>query len=215
NPGEPVFVLELGSRSAGLALSFMKTLTEKLPYFSHLEALKVRYVVTDFQEEGIKRIETDDSLQALGDAGAIDFAVCRPEQDGRVFLRNSRTELRTEAPSNPVVVIANDFFQSLKADLFRTRDKQLQVAGFADRPTGQPCGGESFNAPLGYREVESTYFTNPGFRAVLDHCQLSAGSGEFIFPSGALSLIEGLRGLSNDNLVILSTDCIGTAADAE
>jgi serine/threonine protein kinase len=214
-PGEPVFVLELGSRSAGLALSFMKTLTEKLQYFSHLEALKIRYIMTDFLEERIKRIEMDDRLQALRGAGAIDFAVYRPEQDGRLFLRNSQTELRTETTGNPIMVIANDFFQSLKADLFRTRDKQLQVAGFADTTAGQTCGRESFQAPLAYRNVDSTYFTNPGFRAVLDYCHSSAGSREFLFPTGALSCIEGLRTLSHDNLVILSTDCIGTAADAE
>jgi tetratricopeptide (TPR) repeat protein len=130
-----------------------------------------------------------------------------------LFLRSSQVELRAETTKNPIIVIANDFFLSLRADLLRTKGQQLQIAGLPDETVGHDP--VSFQGAPVYRNIDLGYFANPEFRAVLDYCQSSAGSAEFLFPVGVLNCIESLRAISEDKLVLLSTDRIGTATDAE
>jgi hypothetical protein len=114
---QPIYVIELGAGAGRLAYHLTKQLFSRLDR-SLLSSLKVVYVMTDFTPENIAGWRAHPQLQPLIAAGRLDFARFDAERDQSFTLLESGVTLDRASLRNPMAVVANYFFDTLRHDVF-------------------------------------------------------------------------------------------------
>lgn len=132
-PDEPVYVLELGAGTGTLSAHIARTLEEELLPGSP----RVVMVVTDNAESSLAHAAAHPRMARLIAEGRIDFARLDLTDVGTLHLRSSGVQLSTDAPGNPVGVLANYIIDSLPCELIRVRggdvhDVHVREAGIED-----------------------------------------------------------------------------------
>ena len=212
NRDEPVYIIEMAAGTGCFSFYMLKALMAKLAYFGDLRALKVRYVMTDFTESNIKFWEGHEKLQAFRDAGVLDFTVWRPEDEDTLFLRTSRTRLCAETVKNPVIAIANYFFDSIRQDGFRIMDGKVQEVRFTfyrDKEAmqaGDSVTLEQLKMHESYVDAGDSYYPDHRLNAILNYYRDVFDKAAILFPLGAFDCIRNLQSLSGNNLMLLSSD---------
>ncbi len=209
---EPVYLMEMAAGSGRLAYHMVKEISRKISHFSQLQHLKLTYVMTDFAEKNIGFWETHPKFQPYIEKGMLDFAVFRPDRDETVSLRLAQKELTKGSIKNPLFVVANYFFDTIRHDLFFVNKHQLQecqVALYRNIDKANPC------APVHISEVEreyavntvsTHYYENPRMNSILRFYEDHYDLGSIIFPVAGFQCLEHLEALSNNNLVLISSD---------
>jgi hypothetical protein len=136
DPARRVHVLELGSGSGRLGYSLLRHLRPLLAA-SPLRDLPVTVVLSDFEGARLEQLAVHPHFRDDLADGWLDFAVVDVAAPGEV-----RTWRRDEAVGGaPLVVVANYVFDSVPADVYEVRDRQVHEVGvtlLADRPTLDP-----------------------------------------------------------------------------
>jgi len=131
DPQSPIYILELGSGSGCFAYRFVNHLKELMVDFERLKKLNVRYILSDFTKVNIDAHLNNLRLKPFFDSGELDVGVYSPENDTAIRLEVSGAELERGALKNPLLVIANYLFDTIKHDAFRVVDGSLQETKFA------------------------------------------------------------------------------------
>lgn len=210
---EPVYVLELATGTGRFSFLVLKQLERKLRHFSALREVKLKYVMTDFTDSNPKFWESHEGFQPYIEKGMLDFAVFAPDQDDHFELRVAKETLSAGQVKNPVIAIANYFFDTIRQDVFRVESKKIfeglvtlerNLEGV--EPGAKPQVGE-VTPCFRYRELRSEhYYPDPKLNAVLGYYRHHVKNGTIIFPLGAFEVIRNLQKLSNNKLVLLSSD---------
>src|SRR5262249_51653777 len=126
---QPLYILELATGSGTFSFYAMRALRSRLASLPQLAGFDWRYVMTDFTESTVSAWDAVSSFAELRAEGRVESAVFWPEVDERIPLRGTGTVL---APTtNPTVVVANYFFDSIRSDCFRIRNGELLEARYA------------------------------------------------------------------------------------
>jgi hypothetical protein len=168
---QPVHILEVGSGHGKLAFLLVRELVEAWQSWPDLgtagpdwtgptggagggfglgpnrRLAPFRVVISDFYEGGVPFWAQHESLRPFIDAGLVDFAVFDAEgTSASIGLRRSKGELSAATLRNPLVVVCNYIFDTLRQDAFRTVDGQLEEALaslYTDRHEAVEGGGET------------------------------------------------------------------------
>lgn len=209
---EPFYILELAAGSGCFSYYYLDRLLGKLAYCAELSALKLCYVMTDFTGSNFSNWSDHEKFSVWKTAGLLDFAIFRPETDNTMMLLNQRITLSSETIKNPVLAIANYFFDSIRQDLFFVRDGKLQEAKitFFRELNGicpeDPLKLKQLKTFEQFQDVSTRHYASPKINSVLNQYAEQMESAPFIFPIGALQVIENLKRLSNERLALLSSD---------
>ena len=122
----PFYIAELGAGSGLFSFYLLKSLLELLGDLG-LGAVKIVYVMTDFVEDNITFWQTQPNLRSYVKQGYLDFALYDAERSTSICLRNSKSKLTQDTLKNPLIVIANYVFDSLRHDFFQIADHKLQI----------------------------------------------------------------------------------------
>src|SRR5262249_41353996 len=122
---EPIYIVELGSGSGCFSFHLLSELHRKLQYFDQLAELDVKYVMTDFTPLTLADSREHENFTHFRESGKLSFALFRPEEQ-REIVTYGGTKLSAETVKNPLIVVANYIFDSLRQDVFRIDDGQLQ-----------------------------------------------------------------------------------------
>lgn len=87
---------------------------------------RVVVVLTDFAEANVDAWESMGGLRDLADAGRVDFATFDAGNDEELRLRRSGAVLRAGTVANPLVAVANYFFDTLPVDAFSVCGGELR-----------------------------------------------------------------------------------------
>jgi tetratricopeptide (TPR) repeat protein len=210
---EPIYIVEMATGSGRFSNYLLKELTSKLEMFSRLKDLKVRYIMTDFTEKNILFWESHKNFQPYIESGMLDFAIFRPEDYQFLQLRRSKVKLSNKTVKNPMFAIANYFFDSIRQDVFQVQDGKLmegRIKMWRDitdtvRP-GDPVRVGQLGYNYDYVEVSHNYYKNDTLNQVLKYYQEQYYNATLVIPLGAIDTINNLLTLSNNNLVLVSSD---------
>lgn len=214
DPSEPVYIVELAAGSGRLSYMLIQELQKKRAHFKQSNQLKLKYVLSDFAENNFRFWNQHDRFQPMIEAGLVDFAIYDPLNDTGIHLHHAKKTLSTEKPSkNPVIVIANYFFDTVRQDLFRIENRRLHeqqvtTVCMPDKlpPQGLP-GISDVKMLYHYRELHGDgYYPVSRLNNILQFYKHNMKEGSIIFPIGGFNALEKLRGISGNQLVLLSSD---------
>jgi Tetratricopeptide repeat len=111
DPSEPIYLFDLGGGSGRFAYLFLKA----------FQGANFRYVMTDIVESTLTFWQNQASLKPFEN---LDFALYRHDQKGGgIKLKSGRVITKTK---NPVILIANYYFDTIPQDLFRVHEGRLE-----------------------------------------------------------------------------------------
>lgn len=209
NPDEPLTLLEVGTGTGRLAFYLARELERKLAYFPATRKVRFRLVLTDLAEANLEFWDQHERLQ--GDR--FDFALFRAGEDPALKLRRSGETI--ERFTNPLVVIANYFFDSLAQDEFRVKDGVLEeclVELVRKTPNQEARDARDVEVVRSYQAIDpTTRYAERDLSELLQHYTRTVTKGSFTIPTASLAVLRGLRKLGR--LVMLSSDRAFTSVE--
>ena len=125
DPSEPIYILDLGAGTGRFGFLFIKYFVDLMARLPHLN-IKIRYVMTDIALSNINFWRSHPFLQSMIKEGFLDFAYYHHDEESKPLeLIVSGEILSPDALRNPLVVIANYFFDTIPQDLFVVREGQV------------------------------------------------------------------------------------------
>ena len=120
DPAEPVYVIELGAGNGRLTYHLRHQLDNILDGNHNL-----KFVLTDFADSIIKNWRNNPQLTALAQNGSLDFAKFDVMNLGPLKLLNNGQTIEPRSTKNPIILLANYFFDSIPQDSFVIENGEL------------------------------------------------------------------------------------------
>jgi len=213
NPNAPLYIVELAAGSGCFAAHFLEAFYSKITYFKALSDLNIQYVLSDFSDMNFHAWSNQPRFRPFLESGKLHFSVFRPENDELIQLAGSDVMLNKSTLKNPLVVLGNYFFDSIRHDLFMVKAKTLyevRLSFFRELSETLSESDPLSMSHLRYFEnavpIELPYYKEAAFNALLQNYQEQLNDTPFIFPIGALTCIHNLQKIAGGQLIILSSD---------
>lgn len=218
NLDEPLYIIEMATGTGRLSHLLLRELDNKRNYFAKARNLPIKYVMTDFAENNTKYWENHEKFKPYVESGLLDFAVFNPMVDTSFTLRCSGQTLSCDTLRNPIVAIANYFFDTIRQDVFRVENKRLHeglISIMRNIPPGQspPENPEELPAihevdcTYRYRELRNeNYYPDQRLNNILRFYKHNLREGNVIMPIGGFDVLRNLQQMSSNRVVLLSSD---------
>ncbi|MDJ1184709.1 SAM-dependent methyltransferase [Roseofilum casamattae] len=211
DPNHPLYILELGAGCGRFAFHCLRYLESHLPDRGTTRP-PVVYVMSDFTQSNLNYWQQHDRLHPFLDKGLLDFALVDATEIGTLQLAQSGQAITAETLTNPLVVIANYFFDSLPQDVFAIKNGQFHeslVTLTTQHPNpdlAQPDLIDRLIISFGDRKTSADYYDNPDFNVILADYQTHLNDTVFLFSPIALNCLHQLHEFAGGNLLLLSAD---------
>jgi hypothetical protein len=208
----PLYFLEMGGGTGCFAYRFLNGLLARRARYTKLKDLKIRYVLTDFTPRNIGHFLKMSRLKSLIDSDVLDVAVFRPDQEDTVKLLRSGETLSPGTIRNPLIAIANYFFDSIPHDAFRVLDGRLDETRFTvtrssrDCDLSKPVKIQDLRMLERYFDCPANYYGDTALDSILEFYRSNLKEASVIFPIAAFRAISNLLKLSNDQLALFVVD---------
>jgi tetratricopeptide (TPR) repeat protein len=207
---QPVYIVELGAGSGRLAYHVLKALWDFFD-ISTLRDVPLTYVLTDFSQSTLEFWRTHPQLQPWVDAGKLDFALFDAESSTMVDLVHAGVRLSADTLKNPMIFVANYFFDGLRSDVFRLQYGDLQESLLTllapdDADTHNPAILDQLEMRYHHRTVTTDYYANPDYNALLAFYLATLDLTYLVFPMGSLDCIGRLLQMTNNRFFMLTGD---------
>lgn len=202
-PDEPAYVIELGAGSGAFAFHFLRALEPDVL------AARPHYVLTDLAGSNFEYWKTHPKLAPLVAEGSLEMAQLDATAAASVRLEPSGTVLAAGQQANPILFVANYFFDVLPQDLYVVEDGVLYEEAVAlALPDGLvDLDDEELFAklfmPTLRRPVRPHHYGDAALDAALAEVAAQRPDGPFLFPSTALLVLEGLHRLTGGRLAVV------------
>ncbi len=207
----PFYILELGTGPGQFSYYLLKTLLDMQKTLG-LGALKIRYVMSDFTEKNIRFWETHGRLKSFVEQGILDFAKLDLEHDDSITLCETGETLGPHSLNNPLIVVANYIFDTLKNDIFTVEKGELfeSLVSLKTTPDNmkaeKPTDWEKVKVEYESVEIGADYYDDPHYNAVLDDYKQGLTESHFLFPVATLDAMKRLEAIFNGKMLILCSD---------
>ncbi len=211
-PDQPLHIIELGAGPGRFAFHFLKRLME-LRGSSSPSGPRVRYVMTDFAGANVNYWRQHASLQPFLESGYLDLARFDAQQDGPLELVQSGDLLAEGMLHNPLVIIANYFFDCIPQDVFAIQEGKLHEARVtitSEQPEPDLSDpGLISRIQLDYdpRATQAHgYYEDPDFNQILADYEQRLGDTGFLIPIAGLRTLRYFLRLSAGRALVLCAD---------
>jgi tetratricopeptide (TPR) repeat protein len=208
----PIYVVELGAGHGRFSYYFARALAERRGHPS-LEGLRFVLVMTDLAERNIEHWEQHPQLAPLIAEGRLDFARFDVESDSELVLRHGDRTIAAGDLANPLVVIANYFFDSIPQDVFYidAEHKLLEcpvtlTSIQEENDLDDPRLLERLGLYFDVREIDADYYEEPELNQILARYRQRLSGSTLSFPCTALRCLDTLAGLAHGNMLLLTAD---------
>lgn len=208
---EPFYFLELGTGPGQFSFYLLKTFSEIKRRLGMLD-LKLRYIMSDFTEKNIAFWAQHEKLQPYLEDGILDFAQLDLENDTEIHLQRSGVTLTAGSIQNPLMVVANYIFDTLRTDIFTIENEKLfesVVSLKTDKhnfENDKPKDWAKVDVEHSGVEVTNGYYKDPHYNAVLSDYHKALTQTHFLFPIATLDAIKHLQAIANGKMLVLSSD---------
>src|SRR3989344_1608782 len=207
----PFYILELGTGSGKFSFYLLKRICE-LRESLGLQDIQIRYVMSDFTASNLRFWKTHESLKPYVEAGLLDFSIYNMEKEEPIHLVNADQSLSPALLKNPLIVCANYIFDTVSHDAFRVHNEVLEeslvtLTTESDNMRGdQPVDYQKIHVDYVTAKIGNEYYQDRDFDAVLAHYLNVFAETTFLMPMGALKALRYLMRLSENKLLLLSSD---------
>ena len=209
---ETVYLVELGAGHGRLCYHFLKHF-EKYYKNTSLPLPPVCYILSDFTEANLEFWKTHPRLQPYIEKGLVDFALFNAVSDSVIRLENSGKRIDKENLGQPIVVIANYFFDSIPQELFYIQNDTIEQVLLTSSSKLDPVKTEAaqlintLELSYSYAKTNDPFYPDePVLTNLLKLYQHKLRNSHLLFPHIGIRCLERLRLLSRAGLVLLSAD---------
>lgn len=208
---EPVTILELGAGSGRLAYHVLKELGELMDY-AGIALPPFRYVMSDLPLKNITYWQQHPSLLPFVQQGMLDFARFDATQDGVLHLTQSGITIRPADLRQPLLVIANYFFDSIPQELIYADESKIYECRvslrFPDEADALAASEMLEKVVPEYHYVRAAEYEQESYpyRDVIELYKQRLEDSHILFPEIGLGCLERLAQLSQDGFVLLTAD---------
>lgn len=208
---EPVFIVELGAGAGRLAFHVLHELRQLRDY-AGISLPEIRYIMTDLAMSNVMAWKEHPALQSFITEGLLDFARFDAVHDTELNLVVSGTTLSEGDLQQPLIIVANYFFDSIPQELLYVSEGQIYEA---DVDVEYPEHYDSLNPTerldqitLNYeyrRAPEYEQETYP-YRDVISMYQEQLEDSHILFPAAGITCLERLNRLSQAGFLLITAD---------
>ena len=208
---EVVYILELGAGHGRLAFHLLKHLeelvdlaAEKLPPYC--------YVLSDIVSDNLTFFHDHDQFQDYLQKGILDIAFFDAINSKELVLQYSKKTIQPKSLSQPILAIANYFFDSIPNDLFFIKDKTIASCEVSIDSKEDPAGMETDvlikHMELSYQHkiVETPIYEDALLNELIEDYKTLATDTYVFFPKNAMGCMKNIEALSSAGLLLLSMD---------
>ncbi|MCA9943064.1 MAG: SAM-dependent methyltransferase [Anaerolineales bacterium] len=212
NPGQPINIVELGAGSGRLANHFLQIFWPRYQQ-SPFASQPIRYVMTDFVPETVDFWRKHAYFQPFFEEGILDVALFDVMDRERPFhLQLSNQTLTPETTTNPVILIANYFFDSIPQDSFVIEDGLLcqnlltLTSRQAEPDLSDPAIWDRLELHYEPIPLAGRLYDEPLYNAILDNYEAALPEAGFSFPNVGLDCLRHWQQFGNGRLLLLTSD---------
>lgn len=210
DPQRPVHIIELGAGSGRFAHGFLRELQARRRGAAR-GGVNARYVITDLARGPIDALRRNPRLTPFAKEGLLDLAVLDAEAPGDLHLLESGDVLRPTRDANPLVVIANYFFDGVPTDLYEVaggalRESHLRLACPEGLDPEDPATLGRFATSFEPGPLADSPYDDIEYDALLRSLAERSADGHFLFPIAGLRIVRHLRALGGGRLFLLAAD---------
>ncbi len=211
NITEPVYILELGAGHGKLAYHVLVHL-DRLIDESQRPMPPYCYILSDIVENNLEFFEQHHQLQPYLQSGKLDIAYFDAIESNVLDLRVSKKVIHPSSLNQPMIALANYFFDSLPIDVFLYRQGEVEECLVSVSTTEQIEDGKE---PVQLEKLELNYNLVPLEKdryedAIINEIVNDYKSqvfNSFIFiPELSIKCIDNLKSLSQNGVIFLSMD---------
>ena len=208
---DKIYILELGAGHGRLAYHTLKHLERLTDHFQSSLPLFC-YVLSDIVEENLSFFIDHPQFQKYFDMGVLDVAHFDAVESKAIHLRHLGIEIVPGDLEQPLIVIANYFFDSIPSDLFYIKNARISSCSIALETLEDPKGMdeatllEKIRLTFHAQPMESPHYEDPILNEILEAYRDQVFDAYLFFPHQSLKCVANLRKLSQKGLMVLSMD---------
>ena len=208
---EKVYILELGAGHGRLAFHVLKQL-ERLIEVADLDLPPYCYVLSDIVEENLQFFYEHPQFQNYFEKGALDLAYFDAIGSTEIQLRYSGLKIAPQSLDQPLLVIANYFFDSIPNDLYFLNNKTVAACSVSLHSKEDPGGMdrsallENIGTEFQNKREESPFYSEDIFNEMMEDYRQGLANTYLFFPHKGMKCIQKLQQLSKKGLMVLSLD---------
>ncbi|MGE7056749.1 SAM-dependent methyltransferase, partial [Paenibacillus glucanolyticus] len=208
---EPVTILELGAGAGRLGYHILHKLCELRDY-AGIALPPFRYVMTDLPQKNVSAWNQHPAMQTYIEQGLLDFARFDAVHDKELNLVVSKTTIRTGDLKQPLLIIANYFFDGIPQELIYVGEGKIfesdVVIDFPEQYEKLKPSEALERMKLAFEHQRAPKYeeeTYP-YRDVIAHYQQELEDSHILFPEVGLNCLERLNQLSTSGFLLLTAD---------
>lgn len=208
---EPVVIVELGAGAGRLAFHVLSELCQLRDY-AGITLPSFRYIMTDLAINNVLAWREHPAFQSFIKEGLLDFAQFDAVHDTVLNLVVSGTTIREADVKQPLIIIANYFFDSIPQELIYVGDGRIYEADvFVEYPEQQASLKPSDllnQISLRYEHRRAPEYEQETFpyRDVIAVYQEQLEDSHILFPVAGLNCLERLNRLSQAGFLLITAD---------
>jgi tetratricopeptide (TPR) repeat protein len=208
---EPVTILELGAGSGQLAFHVLKELCG-LRDFACIPIPPFRYVMSDLAVKNIAYWQQHPSLQPFVEEGVLDFAQFDAVESTELNLTQSGVRVGKGDLQQPLLLIANYFFDSIPQELIYVDDNKIFECmvsmQFSDVAPELSASDklQSVIPEYHYRRASEYEQDSYPYREVIELYSCKLEDSHVLFPAVGLRCLDRLSLLSREGFLLLTAD---------
>ena len=210
-PEKLVYILELGAGHGRLCYNILEHL-EQLILDSDGCSTKYCYVLTDIVEDNLAFYSSHPKLQKYYKRGLLDISFFDAKGNQELLLRKSKIKIAYSDLEQPILSIANYFFDSLPNELYYFKDGNIFNCSVSIDSSTDPFGKSAQEL---INEMELTYhistvkeanFKNEVFNTILSEYNKVCNDTYILFPKLAMECLSNISSFSKMGLILLTMD---------
>ncbi len=208
---EVVYILELGSGHGRLAFHILGHLHE-IESSSEDRVPRYCYILSDIVEENLLFFHNHPQFQSYFDRGVLDLSYFDAVGSKEIHLRNSKKRISPQQLTQPILAVANYFFDSIPSELFFIQNEEVSTCSVSISSKVDPDG---MNAEKLIENMELTFhkstenlpvYEEPLQNEILESYRSQLSSTYLFYPVSAMTCLQNIKALSKAGLAMLSMD---------
>ncbi len=208
---EIVYILELGSGHGRLAYHILKHI-ENLAEDLNIKLPPYCYVVSDIVEDSLSFYLEHPQYKKYFEQGVLDLCYFDATKSSELKLRYSNKTITEKSLNQPILAIANYFFDSIPTDLFYIKDHTISSCSVSLHSDENPKNIEQANLidhvelTFHNQKIQAPFHKNEMSHQILKSYKDQLSDSYVFFPQGGFQCIDAIKNLSKQGTMIISMD---------
>ncbi len=211
NIDEVIYLLELGAGHGRLAFHILQHL-EKLIESVDQKLPPYCYVLSDIVEENLTFFSQHPQFEVYIEEGKLDVTYFDAIESDKIYLRNKKQSILTQELNQPIITIANYFFDSIPNELLHFENRIVSSCSIAINSEENPkdlVGDELLKImDFSYFDIvqNAPFYKESLLNEIVEEYRNSFADTYLFFPKKGLECIQHIQSFSKVGMVLLSMD---------